>query len=271
MGSEIQAYYRRGREATRCQGGSGLLEFARIQELVRRYLPPAPAIVLDVGGGPATHAGWLAADGYEVHLIDPVEELLEDARTVSAAQPQAPIASIRMGEARQLPHADGSVDAVLLFGPLYHLTQRQARIEALLEAGRVVRPGGVILAIGISRFASALDGLLRRFVDDEAFIEMMERDLDQGQHRRPAHRATYFTTAFFHHPDELASEATDAGLEALTTLAIQGPAWLLGDFDERWADEAHRERILDVLRRIEAETSMLGASGHLMLVARRPA
>lgn len=263
MGPEIQAYYCRGREAARCQGGSGQLEFARIQELTRRFLPEPPAVVLDVGGGPATHAKWLAADGHEVHLIDPVEDLLEVARESSAAQPASPITSITLGEARALPYADGSADAVLLFGPLYHLTQRTARVEALREACRVLRSGGVVVAIGISRFSSALDGLLRRFIDDDAFIDMMTRDLAEGQHRRLAERATYFTTAYLHLPEELEAEANDAGLQAEETLAIQGPAWLLPDFEERWADEAHRARMMDILQRLEAEPSLLGASGHL--------
>jgi SAM-dependent methyltransferase len=50
-------------------------------------------------------------------------------------------------------------DVVLLFGPLYHLTQRVDRLTALQEARRVLRSGGLLLAAGISRFASALDGL----------------------------------------------------------------------------------------------------------------
>ncbi|MEC8992430.1 MAG: class I SAM-dependent methyltransferase, partial [Candidatus Latescibacterota bacterium] len=116
--------------------------------------------------------GW-----HEVHLIDPVENLLEVAREISAAQPAPPIRSITLGEARALPYADGSADAVLLFGPLYHLTQCTARVEALREACRVLRSGGVVVAIGISRFSSALDGLLQRFIGDDAFIDMMTRDL----------------------------------------------------------------------------------------------
>ena len=38
--------------------------------------------------------------------------------------------------------ADGSQDAVLLFGPLYHLTEAADRQRALAEATRVLRPDG---------------------------------------------------------------------------------------------------------------------------------
>ena len=57
-------------------------------------------MIFDVGGGPGTHATWLACDGYEVHLIDPMENLLDEARRASSAQPAHPIASITLGEAR---------------------------------------------------------------------------------------------------------------------------------------------------------------------------
>jgi ubiquinone/menaquinone biosynthesis C-methylase UbiE len=50
---------------------------------------------------------------------------------------------------------------VLLLGPLYHLVQAEARQAALAESARVLRPGGVLVAAGISRWASALDGLAR--------------------------------------------------------------------------------------------------------------
>lgn len=266
---EITAYYGKGAEKGRLSNESGKLEMARMQELLRRLLPAAPAIVLDVGGGPATHAGWLARDGWQVHLIDPMENLLAEAREVSAAQRQTPISSITQGEARALDWPDASVDAVLLFGPLYHLTERRERIAALAEAARVVRPGGPVLAIGISKFASALDGMKRRFIDDPTFRTLMEQDLDDGQHRSSPDQGRYFTTAFFHHPDELAAELIDAGLQHEDTLSIQGPGWLLQDFDEQWADPDRRKVLLDIARRLEAEPTLLGASGHMLAVGRK--
>lgn len=50
----------------------GHLELVRPQELLRRHLPPPPARILDVGGGPGVHARWLVADGYDVHVVDPI-------------------------------------------------------------------------------------------------------------------------------------------------------------------------------------------------------
>ena len=174
-----------------------------------------------------------------------------------------------IGDARSLPDADSSADAVLLMGPLYHLTERVDRIAALSEARRVLRPGGVMMAVGISRYASLLDGLSRRLVDDPAFRPILDRDLAEGQHRNPTDRLDYFTTAFFHKVSTSRRRRRRRGWGWPDVLAIEGPAWLLPDIAERSADAAHWAIVMDLLRRIEAEPPLLAASAHLMLVARR--
>ena len=57
--SDILAFYEKYDEEGRLARGGGHLEIARMQELIERFLPSPPNVVLDVGGGPAvTHAGW---------------------------------------------------------------------------------------------------------------------------------------------------------------------------------------------------------------------
>ena len=115
---DVLSYYERYDEQGRLARGSGALEFAHMQELIGRFLAPPPGVVLDVGGGPGRYACWLAAKGYQAHLVDPVPRLVEQARAASAAQPACPLASATVGDARSLAHGRGSADAVLLMGPL---------------------------------------------------------------------------------------------------------------------------------------------------------
>src|SRR5690606_6644344 len=154
------------------------LEFVRTQRLLARLLPAAPAVVLDVSGAAGVHAEPLAAQGYEVHLIDPVPLHIEQARAVPG------LASATLGDARALDWADDSVDAALLLGPLYHLTERSDRVRALAEARRVLRPGGVVAAAAISRYASTLDGLFRGHLREPAFEAIVERDVARAEGRR---------------------------------------------------------------------------------------
>ncbi len=267
--SEAGSHYRAGVELGRLSRGSGRLERLRTQEILQHHLPEPPAVVVDVGGGPGLYACWLAAQGYEVHLIDAMPLHIEQAEAASRAQPSHPIASLEVGDARRLGRSDGSADAVLLLGPLYHLTGRQGRLAALREARRILKPGGVLFAAGISRFASALDGLKSGFLDDPVFRSIVERDLTDGQHRNPTNHPYYFTTAFFHHPAELRQEIEEAALDCERMLAVEGVAWLLQNFDVHWDDPVRRERLLHVVRRMEDDPSVLGVSAHMMAVARR--
>src|ERR1700678_3426927 len=68
--TELLAYYSRGEERDRLAAGGGQLEFLRTTEIILRRLPPAPARVADIGGGPGRYALWLAALGYQVEHRD---------------------------------------------------------------------------------------------------------------------------------------------------------------------------------------------------------
>ena len=267
---EIRAYYDAAPEEERLRLGPGPLEHARTLELLSRYLPPSPAVVLDIGGGPGIYAQWLADRGYEAHLIDPVPRLVEYART-RTAQAARPITRCVVGDARQVDAPGASADAVLLLGPLYHLPGMRERQRALREVRRVLRPGGVLFAAGISRFASALDGLVRNLLSDPEFAAIVTSDLTDGQHRNLTSRLDYFTTAYFHRPEELEREVQAAGLQVEGLFGLEGPGWLLGDFEARWQDPGRREQLLDILRRLEREPALLGVSAHLLAVAKMPA
>lgn len=266
-GREILSYYEGIDEAGRLVRGAGPLEFARMQELIGRFLPAAPGVVLDVGGGPGRYACWLAGLGYEVHLIDPVEKHIEQAREASRAQPEHPVASVSLGDARSLDQADGSADAVLLMGPLYHLTDRSDRLAALREAHRVLEPGGVVIAKAINRFASLLDGLTEGYIDDPDFVAILRRDLVDGQHRGLADDFGYFTTGYFHRPEELEAEVREAGFEPLRTCAVQGPGAAATNLDGRMSDPAKRAQLLDLIRSVEEERTLVGISAHFVVVA----
>ena len=266
---EVIAHYRDQQpERTRLSGPQGRIELARTQEILLRHLAEPPLRILDVGGATGTYSAWLGSLGHTVHLVDPVAEQVDQARA-RAGSPPTFTASV--GDGRELDQPDGSFDAVLVFGPLYHLTERADRIRALEEAARVVRPGGLVFGAAISRFASLLDGLARGFLFDPEFRQIVARDLDSGQHRNPRDRPEWFTTAYLHHPYELPTEAEDAGLSVRGVLGLEGLAGWLPDLDGRWSDPSSREVILDSARAVEEEPCLLGLSAHLLLVAERPA
>jgi len=257
---DITAFYDRGEEAGRLDDW-GRLERVRTQELLGRVLPPPPATVLDIGGGPGAYAVWLAGLGYDVTLIDPVALHVEQARAAGVRA--------ELGDARALDATDESADAVLLLGPLYHLPDAADRRAALAEARRVLRPGGVLAVAAISRFASTIDGLLKRYLEDPEFEAAIQRVLQSGGHTNPTRHPRWFTTAYFHLPDELAGELSAASFDVSALLAVEGVGAFLGDANEWLEDPDRRAVLLRAIARTEAEPSLLGASPHFLAVGHK--
>jgi ubiquinone/menaquinone biosynthesis C-methylase UbiE len=263
---EILNFYGDGKEAERLGSGIGPLEFARTQELVVRFLPSSPAVICDVGGGPGVYSFWLAELGHTVHLVDIAPGHIEQARRRAAQSESPQLASIEQADARRLPFADETADLVILGGPLYHLTERVDRLAALGEARRVLRPGGRLLAFAIGHFASTIVGLLRGMVFDREYLDMVKQEIETGQHRRPPSWPRLFTTAFFHRPEQLRAELDAAGLACVDVLAVEGPAWMVPDFEASWQDPARRSVILQIARLAEPEPVF---SPHMLGVAIR--
>jgi ubiquinone/menaquinone biosynthesis C-methylase UbiE len=269
LSKKVESHYLTGFEAKRLSTGQGELERVRTQAIQARYLPEPPAVILDVGGAAGVYAIPLARQGYRVHLVDPVPLHLEQAKAAAVAAGVS-LAGVSAGDARRLDIEDGVVDAVLMLGPLYHLVERADRLLALREARRVLKPRGVLFAAAISRYASLIDGVAKGFFQDPAFRSIVAGDLATGQHDNPTNHPRYFTTAFFHRPEELSEEVYEAGFGAVQVLAVEGPVWSAAGFDAAWADPTQREKLLEFLELIEREPSVLGASAHVLAVARRP-
>lgn len=262
----VTSFYADGAETTRLDSGMAQLEAVRTRQLVTRHAPTAPATVLDVGGGAGSHAFWLAERGYAVHLLDLVPALVDAAARQSTGMPR-PLASVREGDARSLPFADATADVVLLLGPLYHLTAIGDRMRALAEAARVLRPGGVLFAAGISRWASALYGLAHGLYAQPGFDAAVARVLRDGQNANPSGLRGAFTTAYFHRPAELAAEVADAGFVGGMVEGLEGAACLLPDFDVRWRDPVQRQTMERLADELGTEPSLLGVSAHLLAIA----
>jgi SAM-dependent methyltransferase len=259
--TELRAYYERGEERDRLAAGKGLLEFARTTEIVLRNLPPAPARVADIGGGPGRYALWLAELGYRVEHRDlmplHVRQLEGDAAARGLRLRTA------VGDARDLDLGDASVDAVVLLGPLYHLRRRADRLRALGEARRVVRPGGPVFAAAISRWAPRLDGELReRLYERFPHIRELTPEVERTGLLPPLYPGSF--TGFCHRPGQLRAEVRGAGLAVADLVSVEGPASLLGDLAERLDDPAARAVVLDSARATERVPELLGIGPHLL-------
>lgn len=269
---EILDYYNGGAEKDRLRRGIGQIEFERTKELIARYLPAEKKVIYDIGGGIGVYSRWLAEMGHEVHMFELAPEAAKYAMEMREAHPSFKY-SIEVADARQLDRPDNSADFVLLMGPLYHLTERSERIKALREAKRVLKKNGVMVVSAVSRFGSALWGLSvygdkNDFIEDDDFMEMIGRELTDGQHIRPEKYPHFVARAFFHTPAELESEMEEACLPYEKIAAVEGPVWIVPAFEEKWARLESRARLLEICRMVEEQKSLIGMSPHFLAVAR---
>ena len=263
---EILDYYNKGNEKGRLNLGSNQLEKVRTLDILNRYIPKSANVVVDVGGGAGVYSFILSEQDFVVHLVDAVPLHIDQAKEVNKTQSH-PLKSISVGDARNLEFEDSSTDVVLLLGPMYHLTDKKDRIKALSEAYRILKPNGMLFTAGISKFASLIDGFDRKFILNEDFRTIVNEDLKSSQHRNPSNKEHYFTTAFFHNPNELLIEHIDAGFNSLELLSVETMLGLLGNITEYLNNESELNILLDFARKIEKETSMIGASSHILVIA----
>ena len=243
-------------------------EFAVTLQAMDEYLPPAPARVLDVGGGPGRYAIELARRGYEVTLFDLSQGCLRMARD-RAAEAGTSLAAVEKGTATDLGRfSDGAFDAVLLMGPLYHLLDVGSRRQALAESARVLRNGGMLLAAFITRYA-----VLRWAAAHEPRWPVEHRDelaavVEQGiLPPRGVPGASF--VAWFAHPTEVEPLMVEAGLEVATMLGVEGLVSMIEEQVNALEGEAW-ETWLDLNYRVAADPSIHGCVEHLVAIARKP-
>ena len=273
--NEIYEFYNNGAEIGRLERGLGKVEFHRTKEILLRYIDKGK-VVYDIGGGIGMYAAWLAKKGNEVHLIELAENAVDYAKT-NMMQDCHFIAET--GNALQVNRSDESADVVLLMGPLYHLRDREERLQALREAFRVLKKGGLLVAAGISKFSSMTWALsvygekknenLVEFLDDPVFFNMIKSEMTIGDHIRPKEYPKFIAEAYFTTSEEMKLEIAEAGFEVEKAIAVEGCIWFTPHLQEKWTDEASRERLLEIVRITETEPEMIGMSPHFLLVARK--
>jgi SAM-dependent methyltransferase len=262
----MRAYYDRGEERGRLSDGRGQLEFIRTTEVLARRLPPPPAVIADIGGGPGRYALWLASLGYQVEHRDLMPAHVGQLQADAAGRPGIRAA---VADARDLDLPDASADAVLLLGPLYHLARRADRAAAIGEAARILRPGGPLFAAAISRWAARIDGIIgnRVHLRYPAALGLVDEAERTGVFP-PLHAGAF--TSYSHRPAELRAELAAAGLDVAGLVSVEGPAMIVPDLEARMADPEDRAAILGAARALESVPELAGLGPHLLATAIRP-
>lgn len=275
----VLAYYDAGREYHRLRKDIGLIEFERTKEILLENLPKPPAVIYDVGGAYGEYAWWLASLGYEVHLFDLSETNIKMSKELAKEYPTCRLAASEVCDARNVPRKDGSADAVLMMGPLYHITDYDERIKAIRESLRLLKKKGVLFTAALTPYSVLLynitvyspnGGRDNTYLEDAGFLSMVERELTDGCHINP-NRAVYegLGSSHLHTAKALRAELAAGGFPDTIVHGVMGAAWLVHDIDEVWKNEASKKALMHTVRLLDTHEEIIGLSGHLLAVSKR--
>lgn len=132
----------------------GSVEFLTTMHYIEKYIKPGDR-VLEVGAGTGRYSHALARKGYSVDALELVEHNIELFRQNTQSDENI---TITQGNAIDLSaFHDNEYDITLLLGPLYHLYSIEDKQQALSEAIRVTKQGGVIFAAYVISDGCLLD------------------------------------------------------------------------------------------------------------------
>lgn len=233
---------------------------------ILQHLPNRSCKILDVGGGPGRYAVELAKMGHQVSLVDIVPIFIEQAAE-SAGNQGVKLKCCEVADARDLSlFSSETFDAVLLMGPLYHLTEESDRRIVLNESRRVLTKGGTIFAAWLTRYASLRNVLSKN-------PEVLANPTDAAIERKLLKTGCFVAEAengaqcpwYFEYPAKAVSFTELCGFKRLDVVGVEGIA---AEYDRHWNDvsSAARKELIELAMILGREETGLSCSNHVLFV-----
>ncbi len=251
--SLVQELYRQFDEDTRLTRSlAARVEFLTTVKYIETSLPTA-AKILDIGAGAGEYSFYFSRKGYQVSSLE-----LTDANISAFRKKLTPNDHIDLvqGNALNLSrYEDHSFDAVLLFGPLYHLRNEKDQLKCLEEAKRVCKPDGKLFLAFIS--------------NDIVILTMQQCQHDyllKGHYDKDTFRLEDFPFVF-HTVDHCRELLKKADLPICHEVAADGFSELLQDLINQMDDPTYQQ-YLKYHAYLCEKPEFLGVSNHLLFVCK---
>ena len=232
----------------------GIVEFETTMHHLHRFLRPGFRL-LDIGAGTGRYTSALMAEGYEVKAVELVR------RNIDVFLKREPTADVVQGDARHMPFLpSASADITLLLGPLYHLIGDDEKLQALTEAKRVTKPGGLIFVAYLMNEYS----ILSYCFDEDRISGLMERGAVDGDFHIQADADELYDYVRLEDIDRLDKLA---GLERVTIFSPDGPADYMRTRLNQMSDETFA-RFLEYQKSVSERADLMGAGSHVVDVVK---
>ena len=278
--TDLVAYYNKFNEEKRLQSRHGQVEYHTTMHYIHRYLEllerereadvelgqaasghvenrqTEPLKIIDIGAGTGRYSVALAAEGYDVTAVELVKYNLgilnQKGANVKAYQ----------GNALKLKRfADNSFDLALLFGPMYHLHSDADQIQALSEAKRVTRPGGIIMVAYVMNDYSVIK---YGFMENHIAERVQNGELTEDFQIRHNENELYDYVRL----KQIDALNREAGLKRELIIAPDGPADYIRLVLNAMDEETFELFLQYQLKNCE-RSELLGASSHTVDILRK--
>jgi SAM-dependent methyltransferase len=249
------------------------IEFELIQRAIAKNSRGEGLHMLELGCGPGRHALALARRGHFVSLVDQSEACVSFARQkFRECKLEDKLVSANVAPVQQWePPKTELYDAVLIFGPLYHLLTAVDR-ERCLEVGtRRMRLDGTVYCTFITLFSVLKDLLKRgRVADIRALLK--GGYLSHGIYRPVSEesRQDYMPPLWSCTKEEACKLYRTCGLSSVTAIACEGFAAFMRPYVEEAVRGEHAfSELIETLWDTCEHPSLIDNSDHLLLIGRR--
>ncbi len=168
----LEIYYEKYDEDQRLVSKHGAIEYSTTMRYIDKYLKDEDKI-LEIGAGTGRYSHALAQRGYEVDAIELVEHNIDIFKSKTQGSERI---SIRQGNALDLScFPSEKYDITLLLGPMYHLYAVEEQKQALSEALRVTKTGGIVYVAYCGNDATMIRyGFQRAMIQSESYRSMID-------------------------------------------------------------------------------------------------
>ena len=268
---KVKNYYKHFDEKNRLQNdNSGKLEFLMTKRILEKNLPLPTASsdisILDLGGGAGAYSFSLAKKGYKVTLADLSETLLAQAKKQKEKDKVQNLISLDQVNATDLScYKDNSFDVVLLFGPLYHLTEEAEREKCVSEIRRVLKTGGKVFASFIPHLSGSI-ALVQRFCwsPDQVDINTLEECFASGKFKNLSDNG--FQEGYYPTSEEIEKLFSANGFDELLVRSIRGFGYEKEDVIYKFKNKNVFSKLLDLIDSTAEDKSIIEMCGHAMYV-----
>lgn len=258
--NELETYYNKFPEEKRLNSRRGQVEYRVSMKYIHEYIPagvPKEDVkILDIGAGTGRYSVALANEGYDVTAVELVKYNLGILKAKGSS------VKAMQGNALNLKKLqDDYFDVTLLFGPMYHLFGEADKKQALAEAKRVTKPGGVIL---VAYCMNEYSVLTYAFKEGHIGECMQEKRLTEDFHTVSQKENLYDYMRI----EDIDALLEDSGLTRIKIISPDGPSSYMRSVLNRMSEEEF-EHFVEYQMATCERMDLIGAGAHTVDILRK--